>query len=140
MTAHPGYYQFGDVLYCLIAQGFRKIERRYVRSLLFKVFECLHLHEKALKMIPRSLNPLHLLTLAVLVISFTMTTYNIHYLHMMQNQHYQNAHPETADCTLGIGPTYSVFAKVNIFFNWMVLVLRHLNQIANIHYNTLFLS
>ena len=63
-------------------------------------------------MIPRGLNPWHVLTLAVLVISLLLTTYNIHYLHIMQKQHLQTLHPETVDCTLGGGPSYAVFAKV----------------------------
>ena len=63
-------------------------------------------------MIPRGLNPWHILTLAVLIISLLLTTYNVHYLHVMQKQHLQTLHPETADCTIGDGPTFSVFAKV----------------------------
>ena len=64
-------------------------------------------------MIPRGVNPWHILTLAVLVISLILTTYNVHYLHVMQKQHLQTMHPESADCTIGGGPSFSTFAKVN---------------------------
>lgn len=64
-------------------------------------------------MIPRGLNLLNLLTLAVLMISIIITAYNIRYLHIMQYQHFQNAHAETANCKLAQNsrPSYSVFAK-----------------------------
>ena len=65
-----------------------------------------------LTMIPRGLNPWHILTLAVLMLSILLTTYNVHHLHILQKQHLSVLHPESADCTLGGGPTYSVFAKV----------------------------
>lgn len=63
-------------------------------------------------MIPRGLNPWHILTLTVLMLSILLTTYNVHHLHILQKQHLSVLHPESADCTLGGGPTYSVFAKV----------------------------
>ena len=63
---------------------------------------------------PRGLNLWHLLTLAILMLSIMLTTYNVHFLHVMQREHRNIMHPETADCTLRGGPSYSVFAKVNL--------------------------
>jgi hypothetical protein len=63
---------------------------------------------------PRGLNLGNLLTLAILLLGIILTTYNVHFLHVMQREHLNVLHPETADCTLGEGPSYSVFAKVNL--------------------------
>ena len=56
----------------------------------------------------------HLLTLATLLLSVILTTYNVHFLHILQREHLNVMHPETADCSLGGGPNYSVFAKVQL--------------------------
>ena len=89
-------------------------------------------------MIPRGVNPWHILTLAVLVISLILTTYNVHYLHVMQKQHLQTMHPESADCTIGGGPSFSTFAKVNqieVLLPYQIIIL-HLFTMYKYHINT----